>query len=66
MLWTLSGLARYAGVAAMTDLAADVQALSVEVQGMTFAALKWSPVDPDWRAAGSVPARISGYALDLA
>ena len=30
----------------MTDLAADVQTLSVEVQGMTFAALTWSPADP--------------------
>ena len=29
----------------MTDLAADVQTLSVEVQGMTFAALTWSPAD---------------------
>ena len=36
----------------MTDLAADVQTLSVEVQGMTFAALTWSPADPTGRAAG--------------
>ena len=30
----------------MTDLAVDVQTLSVEVLGMTFAALTWSPADP--------------------
>jgi hypothetical protein len=50
----------------VTTLAAKAQTLTLEVHGMTFAALTSSPADPGWRAAGSLSPRVSGYALDLA